>query len=64
MFGTHLYFEMILAGKPVDPAPYLRVPLCSGEAPRTVTARTDGDGVNGIVIGGRKYYMLLPLAQQ
>ena len=29
IFGTHLYFEMILAGKPVDPAPYFAVPLCS-----------------------------------
>jgi murein DD-endopeptidase MepM/ murein hydrolase activator NlpD len=27
--GTHVYFEMILAGKPVDPAPYFAVPLCS-----------------------------------
>jgi murein DD-endopeptidase MepM/ murein hydrolase activator NlpD len=33
--GTHVYFEMILAGTPVDPAPYLGVPLCSG----TVAAR-------------------------
>ena len=26
--GTHVYFEMLVAGKPVDPAPYLRVPAC------------------------------------
>ena len=26
--GTHVYFEMLIAGKPVDPAPYLRVPAC------------------------------------
>lgn len=26
--GTHVYFEMLIAGKPVDPAPYLRVPIC------------------------------------
>ena len=26
--GTHVYFEMLIAGKPVDPAPYLRVPKC------------------------------------
>jgi murein DD-endopeptidase MepM/ murein hydrolase activator NlpD len=37
--GTHVYFEMIVAGKPVDPAPYLRVPECDtlrnhGEASR------------------------------
>jgi murein DD-endopeptidase MepM/ murein hydrolase activator NlpD len=36
--GTHVYFEMILAGKPVDPAPYLRVPLCGGAAHRTAVA--------------------------
>jgi len=29
--GTHLYFEMLMAGKPVDPAPYLRVPKCDRE---------------------------------
>jgi murein DD-endopeptidase MepM/ murein hydrolase activator NlpD len=32
--GTHLYFEMFLAGKPVDPAPYLQVPLCTRETQR------------------------------
>jgi septal ring factor EnvC (AmiA/AmiB activator) len=26
--GTHVYFEMLIAGRPVDPAPYLRVPKC------------------------------------
>jgi murein DD-endopeptidase MepM/ murein hydrolase activator NlpD len=26
--GTHVYFEMLVAGKPVDPAPYLGVPKC------------------------------------
>ncbi|MEA2733390.1 MAG: hypothetical protein QOF70_7865 [Acetobacteraceae bacterium] len=26
--GTHVYFEMLMAGKPIDPAPYLRVPKC------------------------------------
>ncbi len=64
IFGTHVYFEMILAGKPVDPEPYLRVPLCNGEASRTLTVRTENSGVNGIIIGGRKYYMLLPPAKQ
>jgi murein DD-endopeptidase MepM/ murein hydrolase activator NlpD len=29
--GTHVYFEMLIAGKPVDPAPYLRVPTCGRE---------------------------------
>jgi murein DD-endopeptidase MepM/ murein hydrolase activator NlpD len=32
--GPHVYFEMILAGKPVDPAPYLQVPLCAPAAQR------------------------------
>jgi murein DD-endopeptidase MepM/ murein hydrolase activator NlpD len=36
--GTHLYFEMVLAGKPVDPAPYLRLPQCTRE-----TQRNQGD---------------------
>ena len=31
MSGSHVYFEMVLAGKPVDPAPYLRVPECTRE---------------------------------
>jgi murein DD-endopeptidase MepM/ murein hydrolase activator NlpD len=29
--GTHVYFEMLMAGKPVDPAPYLGVPKCNHE---------------------------------
>jgi murein DD-endopeptidase MepM/ murein hydrolase activator NlpD len=29
--GTHVYFEMLMAGKPVDPAPYLGVPKCDRE---------------------------------
>jgi len=29
--GTHVYFEMLTAGKPVDPAPSLRVPTCGRE---------------------------------
>lgn len=64
IFGTHLYFEMILAGKPVDPAPYLGVPVCAGVPHRTVAARTDNNGVEGIMIGGRRYYMLLPPTRQ
>jgi murein DD-endopeptidase MepM/ murein hydrolase activator NlpD len=61
VFGTHVYFEMILAGKPVDPAPYLDVPLCSGETQRAVPAPT---GMNGAKIGGRRYYLILPPARQ
>ena len=29
--GPHLYFEMILGGKPIDPAPYLRLAFCHGD---------------------------------
>lgn len=29
--GTHVYFEMLIAGKPVDPAPYLHVSKCDRE---------------------------------
>jgi murein DD-endopeptidase MepM/ murein hydrolase activator NlpD len=61
VFGTHVYFEMILAGKPVDPAPYLDVPLCSGETQRAVPAPT---GMNVAKIGGRRYYLILPPARQ
>ena len=64
IFGTHLYFAMILRGKAVDPAPYLGVPMCSGEPHRTVPIRTDSNGVEGTTIAGRRYYMLLPSAEQ
>jgi murein DD-endopeptidase MepM/ murein hydrolase activator NlpD len=37
-FGMHLYFEMI-TGHPIDPAPYLRVPLCNGVIPHQRTMR-------------------------
>ena len=29
-FGMHLYFGMLVAGRPVDPAPFLRLSLCHG----------------------------------
>ena len=34
-YGMHLYFEMLLDGRPVDPAPYLGVPQCNGGTHRT-----------------------------
>ena len=43
-YGMHVYFEMLLAGKPVDPAPYLGVPLCSGGNHRTPTGMVAADG--------------------
>jgi murein DD-endopeptidase MepM/ murein hydrolase activator NlpD len=52
--GAHLYFEMVLDGRPVDPTPYLGLPRCGGGA-TTTTARRDTDGVT---VGGRKYYQL------
>lgn len=27
-YGTHLYFGMIVDGRPVDPAPYLHIASC------------------------------------
>jgi hypothetical protein len=55
--GAHLYFEMDFAGKPVDPAPYLGVPRCDGEGHRASNERADQDGK---IIGGRKYYLIVP----
>jgi murein DD-endopeptidase MepM/ murein hydrolase activator NlpD len=53
--GAHLYFEMLLDGKPVDPAPYLRLPRCSGkEPPASRSARV----ADGAVFGGRTYYQV------
>jgi murein DD-endopeptidase MepM/ murein hydrolase activator NlpD len=43
-YGMHLYFEMIRAGRPVDPAPYLDVPLCHGGAHRTRADMIAADG--------------------
>ena len=50
-YGAHLYFEMLLAGRPVDPASYLGVPLCSG-AHRT---RADMLGPDGKILPTRHY---------
>jgi murein DD-endopeptidase MepM/ murein hydrolase activator NlpD len=43
-YGMHLYFEMIEAGRPVDPAPYLRVPLCNGGVHSTRADMLGADG--------------------
>jgi hypothetical protein len=42
--GMHLYFEMMLAGMPVDPAPYLGVPQCNGGVHRTRADMLDAGG--------------------
>jgi murein DD-endopeptidase MepM/ murein hydrolase activator NlpD len=57
-YGAHLYFAMILAGAPVDPAPYLRLPQCDGKVHRTVADRLDA---NGQLPPTRHYYQLAPV---
>jgi murein DD-endopeptidase MepM/ murein hydrolase activator NlpD len=56
-YGAHLYFEMLLAGRPVDPAPYLGVPLCNGGVHRT---RADMLGPDGKIAPTRHYSMAEP----
>jgi murein DD-endopeptidase MepM/ murein hydrolase activator NlpD len=51
-YGMHLYFEMLLSGRPVDPAPYLGVPQCSGGVHRT---RADMIAADGKVPPTRRY---------
>ena len=53
--GAHLYFAMILDGRPVDPAPYLSLPACGGRVLPTTTVSRNSDGTT---IGGRKYYQV------
>lgn len=43
-YGMHVYFEMIMAGRPVDPAPFLDVPLCHGGVIRRASDMLDADG--------------------
>jgi murein DD-endopeptidase MepM/ murein hydrolase activator NlpD len=59
--GPHLFFEMILAGKPVDPAPYLNVAQCNGAVRPAAPVRPD-DG--SIMIEGRKYWQFSLPARQ
>ena len=59
--GPHLYFEMILAGKPVDPAPYLKVAQCDGSVRPVAPVRPD-DG--SVMIDGRKYWQFSLPARQ
>jgi murein DD-endopeptidase MepM/ murein hydrolase activator NlpD len=56
IFGTHVYFEMLLDGKPVDPTAYLHLPRCGGKEP---PAAANTHVADGAAVGGRKYYLLL-----
>jgi murein DD-endopeptidase MepM/ murein hydrolase activator NlpD len=40
-YGMHVFFEMLRDGRPVDPAPYLAVPLCKGGAHRAAADQTN-----------------------
>lgn len=43
-YGMHLYFEMVIDGKPVDPEPYLGVSACNGGIRRRPGDMLDADG--------------------
>lgn len=53
--GAHLYFGMILAGRPVDPAQYLGVPICNGAVRRAQPGPHDTESAK---FDGRRYYQL------
>jgi hypothetical protein len=55
--GPHLYFEMIVSGKPVDPGPYMAVPLCKTKTELLRTTAIDPEP-HGIRLGGKIYYQL------
>jgi murein DD-endopeptidase MepM/ murein hydrolase activator NlpD len=43
-YGMHVYFEMLMAGQPVDPAPFLGVSLCNGGVIRRASDMLASDG--------------------
>lgn len=51
-YGSHLYFEMVVDSRPVDPMPYLAVSLCKGEfhGGKSVTRTEDG-----LILPSRSY---------
>lgn len=59
--GAHLYFQMDMAGKPIDPAPYLGVRACNGEVRQT--ALKDSPTIAANTAGAQKVYVLAPVAQ-
>ncbi len=59
--GAHLYFQMDLDGKPVDPAPYLGMRRCDGAVRQTASKVPPATAEN--TVGARKVYVLLPVAQ-
>lgn len=55
-FGPHLYFGILRAGQPTDPAPYLGAPLCNGAERRSTTTRAAMlVGADGKILPTRHY---------
>jgi len=54
-FGSHLYFGILRAGQPTDPAPCLGVPLCNGAVHRTATHAAILVGADGKILPTRRY---------
>jgi murein DD-endopeptidase MepM/ murein hydrolase activator NlpD len=43
-YGSHLYFEMKVGARPVDPMPYLHLPLCGAAHHTEKSVMLDADG--------------------
>ena len=43
-YGMHVYFEMLMDGRAVDPAPFLGLPLCNGGVIRRQSDMLASDG--------------------
>jgi len=56
-YGMHLFFEIIVAGRPVDPAPYLGVPMCNGEPMRRPAESQEADQK---AVPGRRLVQIFP----
>jgi murein DD-endopeptidase MepM/ murein hydrolase activator NlpD len=55
-YGMHVYFEMLMDGRAVDPAPFLGVPLCNGGIIRRASDMVAADGK----LPPTRNYALLP----